>query len=104
MKWLREWWWRQWVSHKNVAPRYIWDERKSGFYLVSLAGMIFFKPNTERELCEFRDRYINRFSQCKNSKDYFKVYRDIRRQENWPRLRYRANFHTRLKACLRLWG
>jgi len=101
MSWLEQWIKEQVVDNSGVIPESRWNQREGAFYLNSPAGLIRFKPKTDRDLSKFRDRYINRFEVLKGLEGskmiegYFLLYDEIRACE---RVKYRANVRTRLKA------
>ena len=107
IKWIKkqvkEAWHSQWVDHSNVKPRQSWSDVDRAFHLVSPAGHIIFKPKTEKQRIEFRNKYINRFvSIDKDSLDendktvfYFYLFNEIIKNN---KVRYKANVRTRAKG------
>lgn len=96
----------QWVDWSNVTPEHRWNPAKRSFFLVSCAGTIQYKPKTEKEIIQFRDKYINRFEAIKSepnpeerSKLFHDLYKEIR---TLKRISYSANFRTRLQG--KLWS
>lgn len=108
IKWMKrqaiDMWDSQWVDHTNVVPRQRWSDVDRSFHLVSPAGHIIYKPKSQKEVTEFRDKYINRFEciekDALNEKDrnclFFYLYQEIRRDVK--RARYKANIRTRFKG------
>lgn len=95
----------QCADMKGVKIEYRWSDRDRSFYLNSPAGLIRFRPKTERALTEFRNIYVNklwglhsRHSQGENvTKDLFRLYKQIRKDY---KVSYKANLRTRLKCIL----
>jgi hypothetical protein len=91
----------QWVDWSNVVPEHRWNPAKRSFHLVSCAGAIHYKPKTEREVIEFRDKYINRFEAIRrepaeeHARLFHELYTEIR---GLKRTSYNANLRTRLQG------
>lgn len=109
MAWLKkktaEFCHNQWVDWSNVVPEHRWNTAKKTFFMVSCAGIISFKPKTEREVIEFRDKYINRFEAIKleptadQARLFHELYTEVR---GLKRTSYSANIRTRLQG--RVWS
>ena len=106
MAWIKRRIKAQWVDKSGVRPEHKFDKTTWKFFLDSGAGLIEYKPKTDLELQEFRNKYVNRFEMIKNEGDpekrrelFFLLYEDIRR--NVKRAKYRANLRTRFegKVC-----
>ncbi len=93
----------QWVDMGQVKP-----EARSLPHLISLnseAGTIDFRIRNQKDLCRFRDHYLNRFHELiakhkdgeKITRELFVLYDEIRRHF---RVKYRANVRTRLRSHL----
>lgn len=109
MTWLKqktfEFCHNQWIDWSNVRPEHRWNSAKRSFFLVSCAGTVTFKAKTERDVIEFRDKYINRFEAIKREpvaeqpRLFHELYSEIRELK---RASYKANIRTRLQR--RMWN
>lgn len=71
--------------------------RNSRLFFNSPAGVIEFYPRSKKELCAFRDVYLNRFEILQHNgktKDFFDLYREIRNSSF--KIKFKANAHTRI--------
>ena len=102
-KWIRDFVDYQKADFSSTEPVHRLSRRDGRFYFNSCAGVLSFKPKNENEVSRFRDKWVNRFEYIKTlpeperRKMLFNFYNDIRSQE---KIRYRANFRTRIKGKL----
>lgn len=81
-------------SWNTVKPFYNCEPKKNAFHLVSPAGHLRFIPRDVKETCRFRDIYLNQFVQLGNKRDFFRLYKKIRKNERWMAVKYRGNLRT----------
>jgi hypothetical protein len=99
--WIENYCRAQLAEHTNVEPVAKWSERERCFYIDSVAGLLKYKPKNLADLTRFRNEWINRFDQLRNTgsgtfeKKLFEFYEEIRSQE---KIKYKANLRTRLKG------
>jgi phosphoglycolate phosphatase-like HAD superfamily hydrolase len=95
----------QWLDWSNVRPQQRWNPVKRTFFLVSCAGTITFKAKVDRDVAEFRDKYINRFEAIRREpvedqpRLFHELYSDIIKLK---KTKYKANIRTRLQR--RVWN
>jgi hypothetical protein len=73
------------------------------FFLDSEAGLLKFKPKTQKEASRFRDDIVNRFSQIagfdnqERTRLFFELYKDARKKY---KVSWKANFRTRCRSFI----
>jgi hypothetical protein len=99
MSWFGGWLRYQITDMSRVRPHHNVTVMSGKFitYLNSPAGLIKFVSKTERDFTNFRDKYVNKFEGVKSRKEFFVLYREIRKKH---RVKWSANFRTR---CQNLW-
>lgn len=105
MKFIKNFFRDQLIDYRPTTPQYRWSDGKQAYFIVSEAGVVEYRVKDVKDNSTFRNNFINRFDTlCKRfengediTRDLFKFYRELRGLE---RVRYRANFRTRLRASL----
>lgn len=102
IKWVEKKAKEQMTSNAGVVPSYKWNGLTRSFYLDSPAGLIQFKPKTEKDLIKFRDEFVNQFADLaekhkisSQTNEFYSLYAEIRKKY---KVKYTANLATRLKG------
>jgi hypothetical protein len=96
----------QFIDLKGVVPEHRWCERTKTFFLNSSAGQLRFKPRSVDEATRFRNEWVNAFDFLVQKhgrgedvrRSMFLLYAAIRCEV--PRVRWKANLDTRVRARL----
>jgi len=91
----------QTASLKDVVPTHKYDPRSRIMYLDSPAGLLKVKFSRQLDVTYYRDKYVNQFELAVDVKEYFRIYKDIIKDDTKKkRTYYEANLNTRLKGVL----
>lgn len=95
---MKEWLQSQLVDDSYVKPEHRYVGGK--FYFNSSAGLLCFRPKTEKQVIEFRDKFVNRFELISNTgrdrKAFFVLYEDVKKSYGFWQTTYKANLRTRI--------
>ena len=98
---IESWWRGQWLSKKEVVPEVRYDPLHKKMFFDSPAGQLEIRFKSRQIVAPFRDKYVNRFNDIENFRDFLKLYNEIQKEKiKGVRVIKMANIHTRLKGKL----
>jgi hypothetical protein len=89
----------QFSSLETVVPSHKYDPAVRTLFVDSPAGHLKIKFAKQVGVTHYRNKYLNKFDEVVDDRDYFQIYEDIMKDKTFKKyVTYTANIRTRLKG------